>query len=1327
MVSTVFQRLALGVYRTWPSKAVPIVYMLLVVCMIKIPSAQAQSVITTRNAFVEADVSNDGRGFFVIYYFDGNGAKQHLTFDGASAGGTTTVTLFVDGTYYTNNTNVSIGTNWQTNANVPVTYLRGGITKKIQDTVQTVWTIGTNNFDIVQDIYPVASSNSGQIVYKWFIRNYKAVYLPAQAQLLLDVETSDASGGNDDPKVTTREGYIENSGQDYWHNFTTLPPYFVTCMYDICTKNFPGQLGVGYTVDSFASVPMGLMPPSLFANVDLVQYVTTSVWGYPTPYDGTPVSNDNAELFQWPGYGVGAGTISNPAVQELGCGSFGTPPCNLVCYGSLDAITLHVDHIQWTGTGYYPNHFPVEAVVWNSLTSSSARSAMGTQSIANANTGQQTGPIQIVSPQPVIAGGYVQTHPITSGGSKTPDSLINQCSASYITWEDTAIPGYLINCSTTEPFHIAFSISAAGVPNTTFISPPPNEGGCSCDITVDCQEKDVNPPRYTQHYSGSDSCHNMYICTIDSIFDDRSTDQGVQSVSYTVSPNTNDVKVTGMPPAGQISGCPQTYGPITITQTNMLVSPTVTFTFTDCAGNDTTDAIHFTACIPPSLIDTLPPKFWLKQKYNWNIPTDSSCGNKCTDVYVTDSVTDSPGLQKDLGLDSIVVVSDTNMSFMLDGPISKGMPSDSFTVCVNDSMQDGLVVIKARDMVGNIAYDTITYCTVADTVKPVVTVSALTIATPSTVIATDSEAWDRGVKQVMLSSVINCAPVRTPGLTIDTVDSATYIVTSNAQCPRVLSLQVAVVDSFKDACFTAQATDCAGNQSYPPSTTCYTALSDTYCPTIDTLTLPDGELQVTISDYHVIGGDTIGYDEGIDSVWFPYANNITLDSGGTFWQSAGGTLHTLHGKPTGSDHPKFGKIMQFTLFVTDTLSQDTNPPCFYVEGVDGAGNGLKLDGSSCGVEVKWCSNVAQDVNPPVLSVTVPACETVTGTATDDKLYDRGVYKVWLTNPVNFAPFADSIAGGQNSVPFTLQVPNPDQSSFGTLSSLDLYGHESPLPGVAGTHTTTGTLWLYKQDLGMAGSGIAQDNTTFKVPVFLVPTDTIPLAQKHLTQYQFQFHLVGNAPVTFVGTKLPATLPAGWTITPTPGTAPPGPPYIISGSGPALTNADASDTLVYLLFKAGSTIDVEVAQIAIDSEQCGADVLYNGGADTTVAAANFSATLPAPMGRLNGGTIILKDSCSTIIGEHPVPVILSLAPVKPNPANTAASVSYTVPAAREGSTTPIVLELYDAVGRKVRTIVEQDLKQGTYTAQIQTEGLAQGLYFLRLAGAGQACFEQVTIE
>ena len=67
---------------------------------------------------------------------------------------------------------------------------------------------------------------------------------------------------------------------------------------------------------------------------------------------------------------------------------------------------------------------------------------------------------------------------------------------------------------------------------------------------------------------------------------------------------------------------------------------------------------------------------------------------------------------------------------------------------------------------------------------------------------------------------------------------------------------------------------------------------------------------------------------------------------------------------------------------------------------------------------------------------------------------------------------------------------------------------------------------------------------------------------------------------------------------------------------------------------------------------------------------------------------------------------------PNPFNPQTSIDYTV--GKEGKVT---LEIFNASGAKVRTLVSEVKKAGSYTASFEATGMASGVYFYRLVAPG----------
>jgi hypothetical protein len=63
---------------------------------------------------------------------------------------------------------------------------------------------------------------------------------------------------------------------------------------------------------------------------------------------------------------------------------------------------------------------------------------------------------------------------------------------------------------------------------------------------------------------------------------------------------------------------------------------------------------------------------------------------------------------------------------------------------------------------------------------------------------------------------------------------------------------------------------------------------------------------------------------------------------------------------------------------------------------------------------------------------------------------------------------------------------------------------------------------------------------------------------------------------------------------------------------------------------------------------------------------------------------------------------------PNPFNPATTIEFTIP-----ETGLVTLDIYNAVGQKVTSLVNENLKAGVYKKQWNAEGFASGIYYARL--------------
>jgi hypothetical protein len=1312
--------------------------------------ARAQSTYVICNSYLEADVSGDGQGLVTIYYTP-CGAHNTVIVHPAR---TSYLTVNVDGNYYTNDQHLPLSGSSMPEPAFPAGYLENGTTKYTgpnKDTIETVWEPqGPNTYKIIQDIYLVEFPivGSGQVVYRFSAENLQQKPFSAQAQYMLDIDLGTPTADNDDAPVTTRYGMLNNA----WTSFPTtnsIPPYFIPTLEPLNSALFPLLIAEGYCNDSLAPEPMGLTEPSLFSFVDWREIVNGGgtcpngwTWGGPSNGCEYPTIGDEALIFQWPGSGSDSGQT-----MVLGKFSYGSAACaNQICYGNLDAIMLHPEHIVWNGTSYAPDPFPVDAIVWNPNLQN-ASTASGTQTITNATTGVANGPIKIIAPLPTTNNGYTQTHSLSDSGT-----IAGQQSGA-ISWEDQVlsgnVPGSLIDCSTDSLYNIAFSVAAGGVGSTSCTN-----GTYICPVEVDCQEKDIYPPRHSPHVNvgNVNSCGN-YKEISDSVYDDRPTDQGLQSISWYATPNNASVTVD----TGSHTSCTNAEVSITVTQVDTVQSPCVYFTFMDCANppNISYDTICFDRCLPPVPFDTLSPRIRLLNRYNDNFgpPSDSAglaCEYQCSSFVVTDSVEQPlPGLQEDGGLDSIFVVDSFNMNFSLLHRVTVGLKEDTFSVCVKDSLQNGMIVVGAQDSAGNLpTFDTIYYCTVPDTIPPVL------IVTPQgggwLVNVSETHPWDRGIDSILITGIENCWPVATPVMfTIDTVNDSTCSIRPITPCVDSLYFTMKIPDTFENACYTIDARDCAGN-SVSGGRICKLALADNFCPSDTVIDLGDDSIMVIFYDLHVVDGDTINYDAGVDSIWFynvhnmsmiykVYKNNVMPVP--AYIQED--TLTTPH-PPT---YPKFDTVI---FFVTDTTLQDTLPASICWGAIDGAGNRLCLGNTLC-----WSHPLTQDTTAPLITLTYDPCGSIEVNITDTAALDLGLATVYLdtsAQTVNLPTYSVHESGAK-TLNFSLLIPDRQKSASGHLFALDLYGDgpDVPLP-IRQLHTTAPEFQVYRQDLALQASGIVNttSNTgvTFSIPVYLTATDTFALAGKQIDGCTFTIQLTGSQLLSFIS----ASSTNGWAVNVLPGGQPRS--YTITAIGAPLTAAvdplsGNPDTILYLQCTGAKSPDVEEAQIVIDTDACGDGVSYFVNGDTIVTDSGFNvagggitwhATMPAPKGNVAGSTIVFMDTCATIIGNNAHPTVWSLAPAIPNPFTNTTLVEYTVPGEASSSAMNqasivgdasskgawVAIDLYNALGEKVRTLVSQTQKQGTYQVAIDGSTLPAGNYFVRLQAEGTVLSQQISL-
>ncbi len=589
----------------------------LIIAFLLVSSVSHAQQYVTSNNYVEADVSNDGQGLVSIFYAPKGSHTTSIT----HASQTSYLTVAVNGKYYTNNQHLPLSGFATPSPNFPAGYLEAGKTvyKGINsDTIETVWQPeGANKFDVIQDVYtvPFPISSAGQVVFKFRIQNHTNQPLVAQAQYLVDVDLGTSGHGNDAAPITTRFGYLNNQVTSYT-SANSVPPYFIATLQPLDSANFPLLLAEGYMNDSLSPEPMGLMEPSLFAYVSWEDVVQSWTWGFPN----SPNINDEALLFQWP-----TNEVSSGIVETIGSFSYGSVSCEPICFGNLDGMMVHPDHITRSGPILTPNHFTVDAIVWN-RTTQDATFARGTQSVTNAANGLTGSAVEIISPQPTTNGGYTQTSDFLNG--------LASKSASSITWEDTVLASVMTQCTADSSYNIAFSVSASGVGDTSC-----QNGTYVCPILIDCMSPTPFSPvttvlARTGSYDGSE-CNAR--CTDVVAFDTGTIRIPVLSV---IADSLNNMRLTIAP--NQV-GADSTYYSVCVVDS--MQNGTAKITVTDSLGNSTIE--QYSYC---TIADTHAPKVRLGFVYD-------TCS--CFNIVVTDTQAWDRGLNSIAFYDTAGLIIDT--------------------------------------------------------------------------------------------------------------------------------------------------------------------------------------------------------------------------------------------------------------------------------------------------------------------------------------------------------------------------------------------------------------------------------------------------------------------------------------------------------------------------------------------------------------------------------------------------------------------------------------------------------------------------------------------
>ncbi len=1219
---------------------------LLFVLNLNVGSNLYAQTITTGNQFIVGAIDVPSLGWVTVLLPPGRISQdKQLSFDQHSY-----FSCSIGGQIYTNNDRV-----------LPLPpyahLLNGGVTTKVADTIRTVWQ-NLNQVDLVQDVYPVAFEKSGQIVFKWKFLNHSASLVPAGCQYLLDVQLTDPTAkvtpghpnSDDGPWILTRWDYTSN--WRFYPNSNPIPWFYCAFLYKLpnAPSYNPGLSAQGYT--DYA--PLGLIPPAKMTIGDWTRMIN-----FPYGSAGMPsgaIGTDCAVLLEFTPQNLPSGKEVELARTSYGTGEFET------CSGSLFGLVFYPHRLKWTKTGlsgyYTPNPIDIQFYAFDPDQSNSAGGTRLTLTVSNNLT--------IYDSINHVLLGKSQTLP-----SSGPGTFIGPGSVSIpiFEWFAKVDPAYF--CTGDITTSLKFT-GRSTLDSLAFRQPSVTNLECDHAIVIECAENDVDPPIWDVLPDT-----NIFVKDIH-VHDDRKTDRGLKNISWHPTGkkdilHASNFIITFDPP---IKACPtdKFIHTVHIIQIDSTLGACFDFVYEDCVGNKSFE----TVCFPPHPLVIFPDI--LKPDYHLDLQSGSFDGSECNSRLDSFDVRDDR--LHDKGLDRVFVLgTPVNMKYAIDS-FPKHSPLVRFTVSVIDSMKDGAICISAIDGAGNFRDTCIFYCTIHDTLPPIVTITKdITSRGKWRVNVSDNRPWDRRIDSIFIVDTVNITFLP-PG------DPPSKVYTSGQPA---YSFIIIARDTMQRSSFCIKANDLIGNMS---DTVCafQTIDTDALCPNIsvspDPRTSPTS-VTVFVNDLHFndpsANSDTNIWDTGIDKVWFTNNTGIVVPD-------------TLRGNCARILTP-------FTLSVVDTLKIDTQS-CVTINARDCHGNICSYT---------WCYPYIGDTLPPILTARYIGKDSITVQVSDSRIYDRGLQRIRTLAEVNLSPF-DTIAAnaGLWSKQFGLTRPKPGESTTGAVFAVDYWG--SLVPTLR--HEAFVNLAVWIQDFAMKKGVMLQEGSSFYVPVYFGRNDTVAVSSKAITDFLFSFTMTGDiGAITFDSVSTLNTETAKWAVT----SKQNGQTISIMGTmlpkgRPLVSNF--SDSLVLLYFSSSPSTTTKNVMLSVDS------IVFNNNRDTNYIGLNGSALMPPPWGSLTGSNIVIIGSCAPILRSDSVshPTVVSMDPNHPNPFSNLTTFDYTV--AQEGQ---VRFAIYDVLGKEIVRLVDGSQKQGLYSLKFDASTISGGSYIARLQTGGVVISRMIVVE
>jgi hypothetical protein len=114
---------------------------------------------------------------------------------------------------------------------------------------------------------------------------------------------------------------------------------------------------------------------------------------------------------------------------------------------------------------------------------------------------------------------------------------------------------------------------------------------------------------------------------------------------------------------------------------------------------------------------------------------------------------------------------------------------------------------------------------------------------------------------------------------------------------------------------------------------------------------------------------------------------------------------------------------------------------------------------------------------------------------------------------------------------------------------------------------------------------------------------------------------------------------------------------------------------------------------------------------------------------DSGYAVVGPVCDTqFLEQQPtIPDAMMLGTPMPNPANVPTTVQYDVASVGNNPSTLVTIDLVDAQGNRIETLVNGQVQPGYYTATIDPTNLASGLYFVRMSAGNYQRIRNLVIR